>query len=641
MGKRVFTVAALHVCLLFLIQVPGFGRTEVKYPVAEIPVSLVQNSDMVVRMGMTRFEIHDMGKATKSVRYALSILNQKADDRARIVIGYDPHVSVSKIEARLYNGKGVEVRRLKNSDIKDYSYIQSFSIYEDNRIKYFELNYPEYPYTIEVEYELVYDGILYYPGWMPQDGFRQAVEQSVFEVLLPTGQELRSKATNMPTDLVKAEMGDQVTYRWEVGPLAALEREPLMPGATEVLPNVRIAPARFEYEEFEGDMTSWNAIAQFQNMLNEGRQSLPEETLSKIRHLVKEIDSDTEKIRRIYSYLQENTRYISVQLGIGGWQPFSAEFVDDMGYGDCKALSNYMQALLAAVDIPSYYTLVRAGQGAMNIDKSFPHDQFNHVIVCVPNRGDTLWLECTSQDQPFGFTGRFTGDRDVLVCTDGGGSIVHTPVYRKEENVLQAIMEIDLSKEGNGVANGVISYSGLQYEALTGVADLGVEEQKKLLYSLMDIPSYEINAFRVHEHKNPLPSADLEVNLNLRRYASASGKRIFFKPNMMNRFNPVSTPEKARQFNVVLRYPYMDVDSLIYRVPDNFHLEFLPEPVSLDSRFGSYSSEVLVEQGRIVYVRKISMNKEVFPPEDFEEYVKFINDIAKSDDMKLVLVKST
>jgi len=53
---------------------------------------------------------------------------------------------------------------------------------------------------------------------------------------------------------------------------------------------------------------------------------------------------------------------VSIQIGIGGWQPFDASTVQRLSYGDCKALANYMKTLLEAVGLSANYCLVNAGK---------------------------------------------------------------------------------------------------------------------------------------------------------------------------------------------------------------------------------------------------------------------------------------
>ena len=168
--------------------------------------------------------------------------------------------------------------------------------------------------------------------------------------------------------------------------------------------------------------------------LLEGRDVINEATKIKILDWVKEAKSPLEKAKIVYQFMQNKTRYISVQVGIGGWEPIAANQVDQVGYGDCKGLTNYTKALLDVVGVTSYYTVVYASE-KRNLDKDFASLQGNHVILNIPNEGKDIWLECTSQTMPFGFLGDFTDDRDVLVVTPEGGIIKRTAIYKDETNL--------------------------------------------------------------------------------------------------------------------------------------------------------------------------------------------------------------
>ena len=88
------------------------------------------------------------------------------------------------------------------------------------------------------------------------------------------------------------------------------------------------------------------------------RGEIPETTKQKILTLVKGVNDPIEKARLIYDFVQKKTRYISVQVGIGGWMPMLANDVDRLSYGDCKALTNYTKSLLDIAGVESYYTAV-------------------------------------------------------------------------------------------------------------------------------------------------------------------------------------------------------------------------------------------------------------------------------------------
>ncbi len=611
------------------------------YPISDIPDELMKNSNAVVREDITKYEIVNKAKGKKYSKTVITIINKKADHFAEVRVGYDKLSKVVSINGRIIDKLGKVIKVLKNKDIDDYSAYDGFSIYTDNRVKHFDLRYPDYPYTIEYEIEEEDDGLFVTPGWVPFPSFNVSSQSSSLEIVAPDGYLIRYKELNMDPLARERTEGGKKSISWEFGSYPAIERESRMPFLRDILPTVITAPSEFEMEGYAGSMSDWIGFGKWEDQLNAGRDGLPSEFADKVRTIVKDVESRTEKVKLLYEYLQHNTRYVSIQLGIGGWQTFPATDVVENGYGDCKALSNFMKAMLKVADIESFYTLVRAGSDAPDILKEFPSNQFNHMILCVPNYQDTLWLECTSQDNPFGFQGSFTGDRDVLVINESGGNIVHTRKYQSEANRQIQSANVVINEQGSASVNLSVTNTGRQYENLSHLLDIGETEQKKWLYRNLDLPGFELANFEFSQKKQPIPELYGDFEMTVNRFASVSGKRIFFQPNVFNKSGSVRIPQKERKYDFVLDYPFIDTDTVQFHIPEGYHLEYLPETTVIESPYGRYESRVIAEEGKVTYVRTRSSEKGTFPAEDYLKYVEFRNEIAEADKTKLVLVKST
>jgi hypothetical protein len=633
---------AIPLMLVLLLSISSLqAQQNQQYSFSDIPAELLKNSNAVVRDDITKYEIVHKGRGKSYSRFAITILNRKADHFAEVRLRYSKLSKITSVVGRCYDKYGKVVKELKKKDIMDYSAYDGFSLYSDARIKYFDLRYPDYPYTIEYEVKEEYNGLLFTPGWMPYPTTAVASQRSSLEISAPEGYEIRYAELNMESQASRKLNKGRETLYWEFGHFPAIRREARMPTLRKIVPTVLTAPSSFEMEGYVGEMSDWAGFGRWEIKLNEGRDSLPLAFANEIRALVADVPDRTNKIKVLYNYLQQNTRYVSIQLGIGGWQTFPAIDVVENGYGDCKALSNFMISMLKAVDINAYYTLVKAGDGASAIVKEFPSQQFNHVIVCVPNEKDTVWLECTSQDNPFGYLGSFTGDRDVLVINEGGGEIVRTKAYCKEDNRQVQKSKVILTSNGSAAINLNVVSAGRQYERFSGLLDTGENEQKKWFYKNLDLPGFNLEDFSFEEKKAPMPELYTDLSLTVPRFASVSGKRLFFQPNLFNKSGSTRIPQRERQYPFELTYPYVDTDTVEFIIPEEYHLEFLPDNTSIEASFGSYQSKVIAEEGKVTYIRTQTMVKGTFPSEDYLKYVEFRNAVAEADKMKLVLVKST
>lgn len=627
-----FTISLFPVC--------GLYADGGDYPVSAIPVKLLKKANAVIRMSETKFRILDTKEAVETEHFVITILNDKADDLANIVEPYSKLFDLESIEGHLYNANGEELKKVKKKDIQDLSGNSEDAMIDDKRYKHHNFYYRVYPYTIEYEIETRYKTTFFFPQWRPQSGEGISIQQSSFVLQFPADYKVRYKSYNYTGEPVAGTEKRDNLLTWSVSEVPAVWKETFSPRLRELTTTVLTGPSDFQMEDYKGNMESWNGLGKFVYELKQGRDELPADVKQKIHAIADNISDPKEKIARLYEYMQKNTRYIGIQLGIGGWQPFDAKEVASKGYGDCKALSNYMYSILKEENIPSYYTLIRAGN-AENINKEFPAQQFNHVILCVPLKNDTMWLECTSQTKPAGYLGGFTCNRSALLIGENGGILVNTPKYSISENLQTRHIKAALDMDGSLKIDANTRYAGLQQDYYHGLMNsYSKEEIKKILHENLDFATYDINSFNYIQEKGNPPAINEKLDISVSNYATITGKRLFVVPNLMNRTARKLNQDSSRKYDIVIDFGYQDIDSVEIDLPSGFTPESVPSPVIIKSKFGNYSSSVTLSNNKLIYYRNIEHFEGHFPASDYTEMAKFYDTIFKADRAKLVLVKN-
>lgn len=608
-----------------------------------IPQTLTQQASAVIRSDHQRLVVQSKSKAVFNRQLTVTVLNAKGDKYAQLAVHYDKLQQAPSIKGTLYDAAGNVVRKLKNSDIRDQSAIPDFALFSDGRVKVADLSHAQYPYTVSFEMTQEKEGgIFMHRVWAPQPGLDVSVEDARMEILTPQTLDFRYREKNLAsTASVSTEQGMKRLF-WHITGITAIKHERYWPQDYTPQPYVLFAANEFQVAGISGDMRSWQSYGNYQRVLNEGKQDLSPTTREAVRKLVADCPDRLCKIRRVYEYLQKNTRYIYIGLGIGGWQPYPASYVEQKSYGDCKALSNYMCALLEAIDIPAYYALVGAGDDNLPVDESFVADYFNHIIVCIPNERDTLWLECTSQSESFGYLGSFTGNRKALAITPEGGKLLPTTTYPMEANRQRRTADVYLDESGNARAEVTTTYTGLQQDLYSQLAELGAQKQQSWLQENLSLPDFQLESFSFDRKKDLVPAVTEKLKLQLKQYASKSSKRFFLVPNLLSVVNaPAGSAEERKGPVQLSAFAYWDEDEIRYHLPVGYYLENKPQEVHIQSAFGEYRTQVIAEEGVLIYRRSLRVNNEVFPAASYEQLMNFLRQVAKTDKMKLVLVNNT
>jgi hypothetical protein len=610
------------------------------YPVSSIPKELLKDANAIIRFSDEKFEVFSDKRATLKKAYAITILKKEALDMADLELFYDEFSSISAIEVTVYDEFGNKVKKIPNADIIDYNTCSGFSLYESNHVKVVDTKYQTLPFTVEVSYTINHLGLLSFPSWVPHVSFNVGVEWSKYTVTIPEAMTIRLKEQNLgATTNITHEKGFK-NYVWELSNLKALKDEPYSPPIMQYAPAVFSAPSDFKIDGYKGNADSWENLGKWDYSLLEGRDILSAESSDSIKSLVSNCKTDKDKVMVIYKYLQENTRYVSIQIGIGGWQPYEAEKVNRLKYGDCKALSIYMKAMLKAVGIHSIYVLVNAGYFEAAMMKDFPSNQFNHAFLCVPIENDTIWLECTDPYATPGYLGTFTDDRDVLLVTPEGGKVVHTPSYSGFDNLQLYTANVTIDESGNALCTMNNSFYGLHHAKSSYLIHTDKEDQKKKLYNRIAIPNFEIKDFKETEVKGKIPAIQEELILTLKNYGTIMGNRLIIPLNLLNKESLIPRDRDKRISDIYLPREILEIDTIHYYIPAGYKIESISQNGELINEFGNYKCIVAVKGNEITYIRRHFKNKGTFDKTKYNEFYTYAEKLNIMDNAKVVLIKA-
>jgi hypothetical protein len=623
------------ILFLLLISLIVKGQEESLLTALTIPTELKENANAVIRYNDVNISISAVNKMVYSNKRIVTILNSSANDKHGAVMHYDDKVNVKKLEAKIYNAFGKEIKKVKKNDFEDVSAADGFSLYTDSRVKYLNYTPTEYPYTVVFETEVEYSSTAFIRGWHPIEGYHTSIENTSYKINNTSGIEVKIKTSNFENFNIQKNSD----FEYSAQMLKSIKPEVFSPAFTEFAPYLKATLTEFEMEGVNGVNTSWNDFGKWMNdKLIKDTQDLPEKVKSDIKSLTANAETNIDKAKIVYKYMQDKTRYISVQVGIGGWKPMLASDVDRLGYGDCKGLTNYTKALLDEIGVESYYTVIYGDRELRDIDDSFSSLQGNHVILCLPNESDYIWLECTSQTSPFGYNANFTDDRDALIITPEGGKIAHTKVYKTEDNLLETKAKILLEDTGNFEAMVAIKSFGTQYGYHEGI-QRQIKKDQELYYKneWSHINALNINTMEFNDNKDSIVFNE-KIKVNSERYASRAGNRLLLQPNFFNRIETAPTRYDNRLLPFELERGFVDIDSYEIILPETLGVETLMNEVKISNKFGEYSASIVQnENNKLVYTRKFLLHKGFYEKEDYEVFRAFWLEVVKNDKSKIVL----
>jgi Domain of Unknown Function with PDB structure (DUF3858) len=296
---------------------------------------------------------------------------------------------------------------------------------------------------------------------------------------------------------------------------------------------------------------------------------------------------------------------------------------------------------LAAVNVDSFYTELYGSSNKRSIEPDFFSVQGNHVILAIPNEKQYVFLECTSQDDPFGYQANFTDDREVVLIKPDGGEVVRTKNYEDAENKQITKGSYSLNENGDFLGKIAMVAEGTQYANKARVERMQPKDKDAYFKEYWDyINNLKISNLKIANNKEKI-ALTIDVELQAATYAAINGNTIMFPLNAFNKYSEV--PQRCRNRNNPLEISrgFYDEDEVEITIPENFTIDAKPSNFDIKDKFGEYKIEIIsVGPTKLTYKRSLLIKKGLYDKSEYENYRKFTEQIVKADNSKILLIKN-
>ncbi|MEO7096896.1 MAG: DUF3857 domain-containing protein, partial [Polyangiales bacterium] len=421
------------------------------------------------------------------------------------------------------------------------------------------------------------------------------------------------------------DKGDLHVARWLGEDIGGQITEPSMPPWAEVLGHVHVST-----------YTDWDSLAAWYWSLVKDQYVADDAVRAKVKELTKGLTKDADKVRAVYAFVVQQTRYVALEFGIHGFKPYRCAQIFARGFGDCKDKATLIVTMLKELGIEATPVLVRTN-GRGDIETTPPSlAVFDHMIAYVPSLD--LYLDGTAEDH--GSTELPAMDRGALAVQINAGKpkVVHLPDPPASASVRSLAVDIDFAKDLGGTVDLSLDASGMFGPRMRARYRSASVLSAKLVE---DLP----NDFGATEWSSvtPLSLDDLEKSPAIKAKGKATsvgrvdGDRRSLPVTTVGSLASLWAPLSSRKQDIRFWSTQTIDDRFTYRFPASIKIERLPDAKKGSSTFGSYSLEVENVKGVVKLHAHFELAVTRIHPQDYAAFRTFLSEVDKALGQRLIV----
>lgn len=587
------------------------------------------------------------GTGTRTYRQVAQILTASAvDNFAEQEFSYSPdhqRLTVNWIRVVRPDGSVVSETPTQVQDADVPAAINN-PVYSNTKVRRYSLSgvaagtIVDWSYTVEELKPFMHGD--FFANWSVNSG--ALVRRSRYILDLPASMHPHIKERNLRFARRDTVVGGRHVMVWATQDVPRIRAEDFMADSNGVATSIEVA----------GQM-SWDAIAQWYAGLAKGRYEFDQAGRAALAPLLAEAHTASDTIRAVHRWVAQDIRYVSISLGIGGYQPRRPADVIKTGYGDCKDKATLFVAAMNSLGYTAYPVLLSSGG---IVDRDLPSiDQFDHAIAAVETPQGRVYVDLTADLTPYGqLPPSDQGEFALVVHPDGSSEQVTLPESAPADNLSQTTIVGTLSPDGFITASFEERHEGTSQYTLRQLflAPIDSTHRAAIARAIATnvYPGAEADSLQIFDGRDL--SADPRVSIELvhglaARPAGSNGTYILTLPFAnMRALADVATALEAKPPR---QFPF-DVAAVVGPITTESDLELtlphgwraqLPKPVSVSGVWGTYQASYTQEGDQLKLTRRLQGTRGVQPPEALPDLLHWLRAVAADDVPYLVLTPGT
>ncbi|MEO1049136.1 MAG: transglutaminase-like domain-containing protein [Bacteroidota bacterium] len=559
---------------------------------------------------------------------------------------YSSHFSrVDNLVARTLIPVKKKYKPIPVTDIKESFDSESYVFYDDS--KYLNFIYPAVQQRAKTT--LAYDEVIKDPHFLGSYFFSTylPIVHSRYSITVDNGVELQFKYFNgADVSAISSEKseGGRTTYTFEMKNVDKEKYESNAPTFNYRAPHV--SPIIKHYTNSKGDkinvLSSPKDLYQwYTSFISDLKDNENEEVAKIVNEIVTDQDTELEKVKKIYRWVQENIKYIAFEDGMRGFVPHNGAYVCDKRYGDCKDMSSIIVNMLHHAGVNAHFTWVGTRDLPYKYSELPTPSVDNHMIATYIKDGNYYFLDATSQYNQFGLPSAMIQGKECLIAIDDDKFEIKTiPEIKKETNVMYDTSSFKVT-DGQIIGSGKVTLTG--YAKTFNTYKMVNTDKRTTDRYITRLLSRGSNKFFVDQYdianlEDPTAPIELAYDFRVEDYYKNIGDEIYFNMHLDKAVSGALIEEDRKQ-PIENDYKYINHSVATLEIPDGYTVKYMPEDTSFENDVFGFSIRYIKEESGVTLEKQYYLNYLLLEPKDFDAWNDGIKKFSEANRQVLILKK--